>query len=210
MDKLILIGAGGHGRVLLDILRDQKGKKVIGYCDLRAKEDVDCPYLGKDDEIAKKYPAGKVLLVNGIGSIKQPFQRRDIFLKFKALGYRFASIIHSAAVLSKRIRLGEGVQIMAGAIINVGASIGDNAIINTKASVDHDCTIGAHTHVAPGVTLSGGVRIGQTCLVGTGANVIQQITIEDEVLVGAGETIRHQVARGRIVWTRSVGEEVKR
>ena len=82
---------------------------------------------------------------------------------------------------------------MAGAVINIGTRVEDNAIINTRASVDHDCHIGRHVHIAPGCTLSGGVSVGDETLIGTGSSVIQGISIGQRCLIGAGGNVLRDV-----------------
>jgi sugar O-acyltransferase (sialic acid O-acetyltransferase NeuD family) len=116
-------------------------------------------------------------------------QLQAVFEKFKGKGFTFATIVHPSAVVASDVALGEGAQIMAGAIIQPGSRIGMNTIVNTKASVDHDCLIGDHVHLSPGVTLSGDVRIYNGVHIGTGATVIQGITIGANSLVGAGSVV---------------------
>ncbi|MCK5214125.1 MAG: acetyltransferase [Candidatus Omnitrophica bacterium] len=198
--KIIIIGGGGHARVLLDIIQ-LNSCEVAGYLDAEEKENMKISYLGKDDKIME-YAPDTVALVNGIGSVKRTEKRQQIFEKFKGIGYHFHAVIHPQAILSKDIQLGEGVQVIAGVVINVGAKIGDNVIINTRASIDHDCVVGAHTHIAPGVAVSGCVSIGQGCHVGTGVNIIQGIVLGDGVLVAAGETIRTNQPNGATVFSK--------
>ncbi len=193
---IIMLGAGGHAKVLLDILLDC-GANVIGILDQipRGAGLFGVPIIGTDDDI-KNYSTTAVELVNGLGSINVVGARANIFKKFKAIGYNFRSVIHSSAIVSRRAQLGEGVQIMAGVVINPGTRIGDNAIINTRASIDHDCRIAAHVHIAPGCVLSGGVTIGSRTHIGTGSSIIQGINIGEKVLIGAGSVVVHDIPDG--------------
>jgi UDP-perosamine 4-acetyltransferase len=191
--KVILIGGGGHARVLWDTLSEDFTCEVLGYVDNSGATAIDLKYLGKDDDLLEKFPAGELLLVNGIGSVDLPENREQVFGLFKSKGYRFRSVVHPRAVISSRARLGEGVQVSAGAVINTGAHLGNNVIINTSASIDHDTLVGDHTHVAPGVTVSGGVVIGAGVHVGTGAKVVQGVRIGDRVLVAAGSVVTADV-----------------
>ena len=192
---VIIIGAGGHGKVLLDALLDM-GIQVIGFLDndaaLQGKEIFGIPILGKDEEIVR-YQSDEVKLVNGIGSVGVATLRRSVYEKFKAQGFYFRQVIHPFAVISQRAVLEEGVQVMAGAVINIGSRIGEDTIINTRASVDHDCRIGRHVHIAPGCTLSGGVSVGDETLIGTGSSVIQGISIGQRCLIGAGGNVLRDV-----------------
>ena len=186
---VIMLGAGGHAKVLLDTLIDQRAN-VIGILDQnpRGAGLFEIPIIGTDDDI-KNYSPTAVELVNGLGSINVVGARMHIFKKFKALGYNFRSVIHPTAIVSTRAQLGEGVQIMAGAVVNAGSNIGDNAIINTSTSIDHDCQLAAHVHIAPGCVLSGGVTVGKGTHIGTGSSIIQGITIGQNVLIGAGSVV---------------------
>ncbi len=199
---VILLGAGGHAKVLLDILLEQN-IEVVGIVE---KDGADLsldlygvPVIGSDSDV-QQYPPDKVELVNGIGSIGATALRQKVYEKFKRQGYCFSQVIHPSAVVSRRAELGEGVQILAGAVVNIGVRIRDNSIINTNASVDHDCLIGAHVHIAPGVTLSGGVTVGDGSHIGTGASVVQGMEIGMNVIVGAGAAVIDNIEVGKTVY----------
>ena len=198
---VIVLGGGGHAKVVIDALL-RGGVPVLGVTDpcqaLAGRRILGVKVLGNDEVVLAHRPE-ELLLANGLGSVGVPERRREIFERFSALGYGFASVIHPSAVISSDAEIGEGAQIMAGAVIQPGCSIGRNAIINTRASVDHDCIIGDHTHVAPGVTLSGGVRVGVGVHIGTGATVIQGIDIGNDSLVGAGALVLKTVPSGETV-----------
>lgn len=187
---IIIIGAGDHAKVLLDILLEQK-EKVIGLIDNNVPigtKIYDIPIIGDDDSICR-YAPQEIMLVNGIGSIKSLDLRIKVFNSYREKGYSFASVIHRSAIVSKRAILEDGVQILPGVIVNTEAHIGANSIINTKTSVDHGCIIGKHVHIAPGCTLSGCVTIGDGTHIGTGSSIIQGIKIGKNVLVGAGSVV---------------------
>ncbi len=199
---VILLGSGGHAKVLLDILLEQN-IEILGIAekdgaDLPA-ELYGVPVIGNDSDV-EQYSPDKVGLVNGIGSIGSTVLRHKVYEKFKLQGYSFPQVIHPGAVVSKRAEIGDGVQVMAGAVVNIGTCIRGNSIINTNASVDHDCLIGAHVHIAPGVTLSGGVTVGDGSHIGTGASVVQGIEIGGNVIVGAGAVVVGNIASGKTVY----------
>jgi sugar O-acyltransferase (sialic acid O-acetyltransferase NeuD family) len=189
--SVIIIGAGGHARVLLDALQ-LSACKVIGFVDPAFAKGSSgpggLPVLG-GDEALKGYSASDVQLVNGVGSVGPTTSRGAAWRRGKDAGFAFARVVHPSAVVSPSATLGEGVQIMAGCVIQTGADIGANSIVNTRASVDHDCRIGETVHIAPGVTLSGGVRVGDRVHIGTGAVVIQGVTIGADSLVAAGAVV---------------------
>ncbi|QQR81181.1 MAG: acetyltransferase [Deltaproteobacteria bacterium] len=182
---IVILGAGGHSRVLYDCLELLK-RNVLDVC-----ED--------DHDILKNYKPQKVELVMGIGSVRDTDLRRAIYLKFKNKGYDFATVIHPLASIGSKVQMGEGVQVMAGAIIQIGSRVGDNVLINTNSVLDHDCEIGDHSHVAPGATISGGVKIGAESHIGTGASIIQGIRLGSRCLVGAGSAVVKNFPDGSIL-----------
>lgn len=198
---MIILGAGGHTKVLIDALRLEPGK-ILGITDADPSKKgqllLNILVIGGDEEIMK-YPAETIRLVNGIGSVRVNPLRRQLYEQFKTRGYRFASVVHPSAIIAADVVLSEGVQIMAGAIIQPGCHIGANAVINTGSVVDHDCHVGAHAHISPGATLSGGVQIGENAHIGTGATVIQGVKIGRNGLVAAGAVVVRDVPDGATV-----------
>jgi UDP-perosamine 4-acetyltransferase len=202
---MIILGAGGHAKVLMDAL----GKAdIAGLADMDTtrwgKQLLGCTIHGGDDWVLQQL-AASVLLVNAIGSVDRESlgRRRAIFEKFHARAYRFAQVIHPAAIISARAVFGEGAQVMAGAVIQADARIGANTLVNTRASVDHDCSIGAHVHIAPGAVLSGAVTVGDGVHIGAGAVVKQSVKIGEGALIGAGAIVLRDVpARVTIVAAR--------
>lgn len=198
---VIIIGGGGHAKVLIEALRSS-GVTILGITDtdtrLQGQAVTGVTVLG-DDAIIAQYRTDEVLLVNGIGSIGIPAARSAVFNAFKAQGYGFASVIHPSAVIAADVALNEGVQVMAGVVIQPCSSIGRNSVVNSGAVVDHDCVLGDHVHVAPGVTLSGEVRIGGGSHIGTGAVVVQRVRIGSGCLVAAGAVVVSNVPDGLAV-----------
>ncbi|MDB5810218.1 MAG: acyltransferase [Betaproteobacteria bacterium] len=191
MKKLIVIGAGGHAKVLVDALLAQSSA-IIGLTDSdpakTGKMILGVTVMG-DDGVLNVHAPDVVVLVNGIGSVTRPHLRRKVFDSLKAGGYTFASVRHPSAIVSAHAQLGEGVQAMAGSVIQAGCVIGANTIINTNASVDHDCKVGAHVHIAPGATLSGGVEIGENVHVGAGATILQNVRVGNGSVIAAGAVV---------------------
>lgn len=185
--KLIIIGGGGHARVLIQMIEALGLDEICGYTDQRSS-GLRIPYLGVDD-IIKEYATDEVFLVNGLGSSGINSRRVEMFQQFKRFGYAFHSLIHPQALMASDVEISEGVQVMVGSIINTGVVLGENTIINSGAIVEHDCKLAPHVHLAPGVTLSGGCRIGAGSHIGTGATVIQNISIGQGTLIGAGAVV---------------------
>lgn len=193
--EYIVIGAGGHAGVILDCLH-ALNLDVKGCVDAHKKPDE--LVLGKyrilgDDSVLDILDPSGVLLVNGIGSIGDAKARRDVFARFKDKGFEFATLCHPAAYVSDFSSIAEGSVILAGAVVGANARIGRNVIINTKASIDHDCVIEDHVHIAPGVTISGGVIVQKQSHIGTGACVVQGIRIGPYSFIRAGEAVKRDV-----------------
>ena len=194
----VVIGAGGHAKVLIDCL-DQMGATVLGCLDadpaLRGKMVGRVTVLG-DDSLLERHAPESVLLVNAIGSTQTMERRRAVYEMLKAKGYSFATVLHPTAVIGAGVELGEGVQVMAGGVVQAGTRIGANSIVNTGVSVDHDCVIGAHVHLAPGCVVSGGVTIGDRTHFGTAAVAIHGVTVGADCLVAAGAVVVNDVVGG--------------
>lgn len=201
MDKpLVFLGAGGHARVLLEIAR-VTGRRVHGWVvpDISAGVEVSgYPVLGNDETLVDKL-ADEFDLVNAVGSTSSLIRRREVFEKFSKRGFGFPHLIHPSAVIAAGVRMEEGIQIMAGVVLQPGVHIGRNTIVNTRSSIDHDGEIGDHVHIAPGVTISGGVTIQEGVHVGAGATIIQGLTIGSWSLVGAGSLVIRSVGERQMV-----------
>jgi UDP-perosamine 4-acetyltransferase len=198
---VIVIGAGGHAKVLIDALL-AIGIEVLGATDMdpvRLDSSIGGLRVLGDDNILVRYAPQAVRLVNGLGSVAVTTARQRIYEKYKGLGYSFETIVHPSAVVSKDVELSEGVQVMAGAIIQAGSRVGQNTIINTGATIDHDCEIGAHVHLAPGAILSGNVKVGSGSHIGTGAIVIQNVRVGRNDIIGAGSVVVENIADDRKV-----------
>jgi len=198
-NPVILIGNGGHARVLMDTLLNQR-RVIVGYTAPEKEHNpYDLKYLGPDKNILNYNPK-EVELVNALGSTISTATRKNLFEEMKIAGYTFANVIHPRAYLAHQVQIGEGVQIMAGAIIQPYSIISDNSIINTNVSIDHDCKIGAHCHIAPGTTISGMVHIDESTHVGTGSNIIQGVQVGSHVLIGAGSLVLRNIKSGLTVY----------
>lgn len=195
---ILIIGAGGHGRVLADLALCL-GRQVVGFLDRDTKLHgavIDGITVLGGDECLADYPTRTVSLVNGIGSIARTDARRDVYLRLRGLGYQFEALCHPSAIVGRSVALAQGVQVMAGCVVQNAARIGENAILNTGVIVEHDCAVGAHSHLAPGAVVCGEVRIGENCHVGVGAVVVQGLVVGDGALVAAGAVVVKDVPPG--------------
>jgi sugar O-acyltransferase (sialic acid O-acetyltransferase NeuD family) len=203
--ELVIIGGGGHTRVLVGMLQ-AAGLPLRGIATSNAAlvgtHVFDVPVLGLEDQIALN-PA-EVTLVNGVGNLASRegaglAPRAALYQRYRARGFDFLPLIARHAVVQPHVIMGEGVQVMSGAVVQPGTILGENVIINTQASVDHDVVIYPHCHIAPGAILCGNVVIGEETHIGAGAVVIQGIRIGCNVVIGAGAIITHHVPDGAIV-----------
>jgi sugar O-acyltransferase (sialic acid O-acetyltransferase NeuD family) len=196
---VIIVGNGGHAKVLADILHDQKVKIIGCTSNKERKSNIDgVKFIGKD-EIIYDYGTEEILLINGIGSLPNNKELRlGVTQKFKKHGYMFKSVISNKSFLSSDIDFASGVQVMNGAVIQSGTKIGEHSIINTSASVDHDCIVGANNHISPNATLCGSVKTGNNVHIGAGAVVIENVIIGDNSSVAAGTSVYKNIDRNII------------
>lgn len=199
---LLILGAGGHASVLVDILL-RCGHKLSGVV---SPEMDNCwgvfdgiKYYGNDEDVLL-FTKDSIRLVNGVGSLPNNSIRTQLYQQFEKKGYQFETVIAPSAIVSDYVQLGHGVQVMEGAIINAGVKIGNNTIINTGAIIEHDCNIGAHNHIASGVVLSGQVVTSDHAHIGTGANIMQCISIGEHAVIGMGAAVYKNVPSGYIVY----------
>ncbi len=191
--SFVIVGGGGHARVVASTLR-RLGEPILGFTDPDGKATLggDIEHLGGDEILNEKEPS-EVALTMGMGAVRETGERAGLFTEQVQNGFRFPPLIHPDAVLASEAMVEAGAQVMAGAVIQPGVSLGKNVIVNTNASVDHDCDIGAHSHVAPGATISGEVTLESRVHVGAGASIIQGVRVGRDSVVGAGAVVLENV-----------------
>lgn len=195
-ERILIIGAGGHGQVVADALLQMQhaGAAVqpIGFLDdderLIGRRILGLPVLGATNALTAVAP-DSVVLALGDNQL-----RRTLFVALQAQGMCFTVVQHPTAVVAPDVRVGSGTMILAGAVINTGSHIGANCIINTRSSVDHHNQIGPHVHVAPGVTTGGNVTVEEGALVGIGATVMPGRRVGSWSIVGAAALVHRDVA----------------
>lgn len=220
MEPLLVFGAGGHAKVILDIIEkcgekcgDRQGRyKVVGVVDKLASAGAE--FFGysifeESDQLGKL--ATTALIAIGNNALREKVAARAASL---IPGLKFATVVHPSAQIGKAVVLGPGTVVMAGACINASTQIGSHCIVNTRVSVDHDCEIGEFSSIAPGATLGGSVRVGRGAAVSLGASVIQGIAIGRDAIVGAGAVVVSNVPDSvisygnpaKVIRTRKVGD----
>ena len=193
MADVILLGGGGHARVVLDALL-RLGHRVVGYA-APAPEGarISLPYLGPDDEVLQRLAGAGATGALGIGMARVDERRLQLLTAYEAAGVAFPPLVAPGASVHEDVTLGAASVVLDGAVVVTGAALGRACIVNTNASVDHDCRLGENVHVAPGATVCGGVRIGAHCLVGAGATLVPGIDVCTGVLIGAGAVVVRDV-----------------
>ena len=196
---LVIIGGGGHTRVLIDVLKSLHAHiEGIVTEDVRLVGETIMGVKVIATEAQFAFDPKNVLLVNGVGNIAKRGDsglqvREALATRYHARGFRFPPIFSNQALLSSELHVAEGVQILRGAVVQAGVSLAAHAIVNSSAVVEHDSKIGAYTHLAPAAVLCGSVRIGQRVHVGANATIIQSTIIGDDAVIGAGCTVRHTI-----------------
>lgn len=183
--QLVIIGAGGHGKVVADIARKQ------GYEIIRFLDDASVPGVeGRVSEFERFLDNAEFFVAIG-----NSLFREKITNALQSKGAEMATLVHPNAVVANNVNIGKGTVIMAGAVINTDTEIGDGAIINTCASIDHDCRIAKYVHVAVGAHVCGTVEIGEHTWIGAGATVINNVNIIGGCMIGAGAVIIDNIGR---------------
>jgi sugar O-acyltransferase (sialic acid O-acetyltransferase NeuD family) len=188
MKSLLILGAGGHGKVVADTAAATGQWKKIAFLDDRhpsLKAVLDLPVLGNLED-AKKF----LLEYDGFCVAIGDNNLRTRLLKlYLDQGFSSPSLVHPTAYISPSATLGPGCVVFAQGAVNPSTQIGEGCIINTGASVDHDCTVEEGVHLCPGVRLAGEVSVGQHTTLGVSATVIPQVNIGSHVMVGAGSVV---------------------
>jgi sugar O-acyltransferase (sialic acid O-acetyltransferase NeuD family) len=181
--RVAVAGAGGHAKVVADALLAAGQSEFAGFLDddpaSWGSHILGYPVLGP----ITAWSDSVVVALGDNGS------RKLIFEQLLAAGATLISVVHPSAVLGRGVKLGRGVVALANVVVNAGSSIGDNVILNTACSVDHDNEIASHVHLAPSVHTAGGVRVGEGAFVGIGASVLPNVSIGAWAIVGAGAVV---------------------
>jgi acetyltransferase EpsM len=189
--KLLLWGAGGHAKVVLDIALATQAFTDIGFLDDAGKKGAwfrGYPILGGLECLPSL--AGPPYFLIAIGDNRI---RASRYAAAAGAGLTAATLVHPSAIVSPSATMGEGTVVMPRAVVNADARVGRNCIVNTGAIVEHDCVIGDHVHISPGAVLGGSVRVGDFTLVGTGAHALPGAVIEEGAVVGAGAVVLDRV-----------------
>lgn len=190
MKDIIIIGTGGHAKVILDII-EKSGDNVRGFLDdnrIIGETILGYPVLGSEKKDVVNFCNRNCYFIIGIGNNEKRKKEAEL------LKLPWYTAIHPSVQIGKAVEIGEGTVIMANAVINPDAKIGSHCIINTAASVDHDVVIGNYTHISPNAAIAGKSSIGEGCHVGIGCSVIDNISICSGVKIGAGAAVTEDIS----------------
>lgn len=204
-ERVIVWGAGGHGRVVADVV-EAAGHLVVAFAD-RSPSGVDRVGSLRDREIMderdlvagiekRRLPLDATAVALGIGDNAHRERAMARLLEGKTAAPAF---VHPKATVSRSATLGRGTVVMPNAVVNADARTGMAVIINTGAIIEHDCEIDDAVHVSPSGTLAGAARVGRRSWIGAGSVVLQQVSVGSDVIVGAGAVVTHDVADGETV-----------
>ena len=203
MKQVIGLGAGGHAKVVVEILRLSDDYEFVGLLDPRQElwntKVLGIPVLGDDSLLPELYKRGIRYAFIGLGTVGDTRPRRQLYEKTRRQGFQVVPAIHPQAVVAQSVKIGHGPTIMAGVVINAAAQLGDNVIVNTGAIVEHDCMVGNHVHIATGARLASSVHVGEGTHIGLGSSIHQRIHIGRNAIIGAGAVVVDDVPDNVVV-----------
>lgn len=197
-EPLLLLGAGGHARVCIDVIEQAGNFSILGLTGLA--EEVGSRLLGylvagTDAHIEQMLgDAGRGLVA--VGQIKTPEPRMRLFGLLEARDRVVPAIVSPRAYVSPHATVGEGSIVMHGAVVNAGARVGRNCIVNSQALIEHDAVVADHCHISTGAILNSGVRINEGVFVGSNSTVRQGISIGTRCVIGMAQAVLKDCADG--------------
>ncbi len=199
--RCVVLGAGGHARVLIDAIVAAGSATIVGLLDPDAsRRPIDGIRVIGDDAMLDRLRGTDVThFVVGVGGTGDNMPRHRLFARALAAGLEPLTVRHPSALVSSGARLGRGCQFLPGCIVNVGAVLGSNVIVNSGAIVEHDCVLGDDVHIATGARLASTVTVGAGAHVGVGASIVQCRRIGEWAVVGAGAAVVSDVPPSTIV-----------
>jgi UDP-perosamine 4-acetyltransferase len=196
---VLIIGAGGHAKVIIELFRAAGNFEIVGLIDLDSNgyPVLGIPVIGTDRDLVRFRRQGISRAFVGIGN---NVRRVKLNHHLHQIGFDMLNAVSPAAVVSVSSTLGRGIAIMAGAVINAETRIDDSTIVNTNSCIDHDCRIAEGAHIAPGCSIAGNVRIGRLACIGAGTTIIPGISVGENALVGAGSCVTRDVPDFARAW----------
>ena len=189
MNKIIIIGSGGHSKVCLETILSTNKYKFIGFIDKKMKKKIlSYKIIGNDESLYSLRKKVRYACI-GIGQIKNVNTRKKKFNLLKKLKFILPKIISAHAIVSKFSKIGEGTIVMHGAIIHPGAKIGKNCIINTNSVIEHDAEVKDNCHISTKAIINGSSIIGENSFIGSGSIIVNNISVKKNSFIKAGSII---------------------
>lgn len=198
-DRMIVIGGGGHAKMCIDMIRQMHRFNIVGIIDEHralGSRTLGVPVIGRDQDLEKLYNKGILLAVIGLAALGQPQKRKQIYERLTQIGFNIPNLIHPRAVIEPTADIGDGNQIMAGAIVGSEVKLGHNCIVNSGAIISHESILKDNVHVTPGAIIAGSVKIGENTIIGMGASVYLGIEIGDNVVIPNGMDVLLNIPDG--------------
>ncbi|MCP4139323.1 MAG: acetyltransferase [Chloroflexi bacterium] len=196
MENILILGAGGHAKVIVDIIELEAKYNVVGILDQDPKiiePILGYPLLGKEEnlpKLIKEYAIKGIIIAIGDNFIRSRAAAR---IKENYPELSFPSAVHPKTIIARDVKIGEGTVIMAGVSVNAGSVLGDFCILNTNSILDHDSSLGNFSSLAPGVTVGGDCQIGNHSAVGIGATLLHGIKIGEHSVIGAASLVNKSI-----------------
>jgi sugar O-acyltransferase (sialic acid O-acetyltransferase NeuD family) len=199
---ILVYGAGGHGKSVIDLLRALNTHRIVGVIDdgiTPGEQVMGLPGLGGHESLAGLRESGVGYSINAVGGIGNIAMRIQVFQYLLGRGFECLTIVHPAALVEPSAVLADGVQVFPHAYIGSEAQVGFGCIVNTGAVVSHDCALGDYSNISPGAMLAGGVWVGEGVLIGMGATVNLNVSIGDGARIGNSAVVKSDVPGGAVV-----------
>ena len=201
MKSIVLLGSGGHCKSCIEIIENSRKYKIKGLIvkkGIKIKSFMDYQVLGSDDNLRECFKKDDSALIC-IGQIKSPNKRIELFDVLNKNKIEIATLSSTSSIISRHSNIGKGTAVMHGVIINSGAQVGVNCILNTNSLIEHDVTIGDHCHISTGVIINGEANIGNGCFIGSGSIIREGVNIGDRSIISAGQVVMRDIPNNSVL-----------
>lgn len=201
-NSIVIVGGGGHAKMCIDLLRQTKDYEILGIIDDNLEVGaviLGVKVIGGNNSFSKLVTLGVKYAVNGVGAISNPKLRCKIHTDLTNVGFFLPNLVHPASNIEPSVSMGDGNQIMMGAVVGSDVQIGNGCIVNSGAIISHECILRDHCHVAPGAVLAGSIDVGNSSVIGMGATVYLGLTIGRDAMIFNGVNVLKNIPEGKIV-----------
>jgi len=198
MHDLVIVGNGGHAKIVIDILEERGDYNILGIITKNKSNEIGIggyPILGNDNLLKELFKKGVKFAVMGVGGYTDNSLRKRIYENLKKIGFQVISAIHPTASISRTALIGEGNVVFSGVVINPYARLGDNIIVGTGSTIDHDSVIKDHSFISAGVTVGAETKLEEEVLLGLGSKVMAGVNICKGALIGAGALVTGKISK---------------